>query len=58
MSHEPQADIQPFIARPIAPHQEIKPMSVQLSRTLDVAISVLIVFLSIGTGAATALLHA
>jgi hypothetical protein len=58
MSHEPQADTQPFIAHATAPRQETRPMSFKLNRALDVAVSVLIVILSISTATATALLHA
>jgi hypothetical protein len=57
MSHTPTPDLQPFAARPTQ-RQEIKPMSFRLNRALDVAISVLIVFLTVSTGAATAFLHA
>jgi hypothetical protein len=55
MSHKPKPT--PFI-QPTAPRQETKPMPFTLPRALDLVVSVLIVILSVSTGAATAFLHA
>ena len=47
----------PFL-QPIVPSQEPRPMSFHMNRTLDALASILIIILTLSTGAATAVLHA